>query len=79
MGIIISIVIGAVVGWLASIVMGGKGGLLYYIISGVVGSALGSWLAGLIGIGGGGLIWQIIIGVAGTCVLIALVRFVFKK
>lgn len=79
MGIVISIVIGAVVGWLASKIMGGKGGLLYYIISGIVGSALGSFLAGLLKIGGGGMIWQIIIGVAGTCVLIALVRLIFKK
>lgn len=78
MGIIISILIGAVCGWLASVLMKSSGGLLWYIITGIIGGALGSWIAGLLGIGGG-LVVQIIIGVLGTCLLIWLCRLIFKK
>ena len=78
MGILISIAIGALFGWIASSLMHSKGGLLWYIILGVVGGALGNWLAGILGIGGG-LIVQLLIGVGGTCLLIWLCRLIFKK
>ena len=78
MGILGSILIGALVGWIASRIMKSKGGLLFYIIAGIVGGALGSWIAGIIGLGGG-LLVQLAIGVAGTCLLIWLCRLIFKK
>ena len=79
MGILISIVIGAVCGWLASILMKSKGGLLFYIITGILGGFLGSFVFGLLGIGSNNLIGQIIVGVVGTCLLIFLYRFFFEK
>ena len=80
MGIIISVVVGAVCGWLASMLMKSKGGLLFYIFTGILGGFVGSFVFGkLLGIGGGNLLWQIVQGVAGTCILIFLYRLIFDK
>ncbi|HEX2763613.1 MAG TPA: GlsB/YeaQ/YmgE family stress response membrane protein [Allosphingosinicella sp.] len=48
MGIIIALVIGGIIGWLASIVMrtNAQQGILLNIVVGIVGSLLGSFLLG---------------------------------
>jgi uncharacterized membrane protein YeaQ/YmgE (transglycosylase-associated protein family) len=48
MTIILALIIGGVIGWLASIVMrtNGQQGILLNIVVGIVGSLLGSWLLG---------------------------------
>ena len=75
MGILITIIVGAIVGWLAGVLMKARFGLLGCIIVGIVGSLLGHWLAGLIGIGAaGGSIGSLLISVLGAMVLIALIR-----
>jgi uncharacterized membrane protein YeaQ/YmgE (transglycosylase-associated protein family) len=48
--ILIAIVMGIVAGWLASIVVGGSGGLLRYLITGVIGSFVGSFILNKAGI-----------------------------
>ncbi|MBQ3791594.1 MAG: GlsB/YeaQ/YmgE family stress response membrane protein [Clostridia bacterium] len=78
LGIIISILLGALAGWLASLIMKSSHGLLLNIIIGIVGGFLGGWLAGLIGLGGGWLV-QFLIAVAGACLLIFLFRLIFGK
>ena len=47
MGIIVSLIIGGVIGWLASLVMktGAQMGVIANIIVGIIGAALGFWLA----------------------------------
>lgn len=79
---IVAILVGALIGWLASLVMGtdARQGALANIIIGIVGSALGRWLfADVLHIGGAvaagsftllGLLW----GVLGAVVLIFLLR-----
>ena len=49
MGWIFTLVIGGVVGWLASIVMktNAQMGMVANVLVGIVGSALGFWLAGI--------------------------------
>ena len=42
--IIIMLVVGAIAGWLASIVVGGPWGLLGYILAGIIGGVVGGWL-----------------------------------
>jgi uncharacterized membrane protein YeaQ/YmgE (transglycosylase-associated protein family) len=78
-----SLVLGGIVGWLASILMKADAqmGLIANILVGIVGSALGFWLAGLIGLAEGGLIVRLIVGVAGAALLIFLLRALglFKK
>jgi uncharacterized membrane protein YeaQ/YmgE (transglycosylase-associated protein family) len=76
MSILIAIVVGGLVGWLASIVMktNKQMGILSNIVVGIIGSALGHWLAGLLGLGAFGLVGGLIISVLGAMGLIAILR-----
>jgi uncharacterized membrane protein YeaQ/YmgE (transglycosylase-associated protein family) len=48
MGLIVALIIGGIIGWLASIVMrtNGQQGILLNIVVGIVGSLIGSFLLG---------------------------------
>lgn len=73
--------IGALIGWIASKIMHGKGGLVRNIVVGIAGSVLGGWLASWIGIGSGS-VWSIggfLIAVGGACLLILLSRLIAGK
>jgi uncharacterized membrane protein YeaQ/YmgE (transglycosylase-associated protein family) len=76
MSILIAIVVGGLVGWLASIVMktNKQMGILSNIVVGIIGSALGHWLAGLLGLSAFGLVGGLIISVLGAMGLIAILR-----
>jgi uncharacterized membrane protein YeaQ/YmgE (transglycosylase-associated protein family) len=77
---IAAILVGTIVGWIPSMIMGDREGLLGKILIGIGGSVLAKWLfADLLGIGGassagslspGGILW----GVVGAVVLIWLLR-----
>ena len=74
-------IIGALIGWVASKIMHGKGGLIRNIIVGIAGSVLGGWLASWLGIGSGN-IWSIggfLIAVGGACLLILVSRMISGK
>ena len=58
--------------------MHSKGGLIRNIILGLVGGALGGWLGGLIGVEPTSWISSILIGIGGSCLLIWLMRKLFK-
>ena len=77
-GILAWIVIGAVAGWLAGVLVKGGGfGVLVDIIVGIVGAFIGGWLAGILGIGvGGGMIASIIIATIGAIVLLVILRLI---
>jgi uncharacterized membrane protein YeaQ/YmgE (transglycosylase-associated protein family) len=70
--LIISLVIGGIVGWLASIVMktNAQMGWIANVLVGIVGSALGFWLAGMAGIEASGGILRFLIAIAGAALLI---------
>ncbi len=68
-----AIIIGAIVGAIASRLMGADNGLLMNIIIGIVGSSVGRFLFGLIGFTARGLAGGIV-SVIGACVVIALAR-----
>lgn len=84
MGWIITILVGALVGWIASKMMSTdeQQGALLNIVIGIVGSLLGGWLFGsVLGIGsatsaGDLSIWGIIWGIVGAVVLIAILKAV---
>ena len=51
MGLLYSIIVGAIAGWLAGKILKGKGlGLLMNIILGIVGGCVGGWIFGLLNI-----------------------------
>ncbi|MFA5994111.1 MAG: GlsB/YeaQ/YmgE family stress response membrane protein [Parcubacteria group bacterium] len=76
MGIILWIVFGAIVGWVASAVMGTSEGLLMDIVLGIVGAVLGGWLMSFLGKGGvsGFNLYSFLVAILGAMVLIAIVR-----
>jgi uncharacterized membrane protein YeaQ/YmgE (transglycosylase-associated protein family) len=80
---IITLIIGGVVGWLASIIMktNAQMGLIANVLVGVVGSLLGFWIAGLMGIAPTGGIVRFVIALAGAVLLIFILGKVgiFKK
>jgi uncharacterized membrane protein YeaQ/YmgE (transglycosylase-associated protein family) len=75
MNLIVALIIGGIVGWLASIIMktNAQMGVIANVLVGVVGGALGSWLSVQLGIGGGALVsW--IMAIVGAGILIFLLR-----
>ncbi|WP_144107942.1 GlsB/YeaQ/YmgE family stress response membrane protein [Paraburkholderia sp. BCC1886] len=77
-GIIAWLIIGAIAGWLAGVLVKGGGfGLIVDIIVGIVGAFIGGWLAGVLHISlGGGWIGSIITAVIGAVILLFLIRLV---
>jgi len=73
---IITLVIGGIVGWLASIIMktNAQMGIIANVLVGVVGSMLGYWVAGLLGITAAGGLLGFLIAVAGAVLLILILR-----
>ena len=81
--ILIWILLGAVAGWLAGVIMKGRGfGLGGNIVVGIVGSFLGGWLAQKLNIAGaatGGFsLASIVTAVLGAIVLLAIISLVKK-
>jgi uncharacterized membrane protein YeaQ/YmgE (transglycosylase-associated protein family) len=76
----IFLLIGAVAGWLAGLLMRGGGfGLLGNILVGIVGAVIGGFLFGLAGISpGGGMIGSLITAVMGAAVLLLIVGLIKK-
>jgi uncharacterized membrane protein YeaQ/YmgE (transglycosylase-associated protein family) len=76
MDLIIAIVVGGIIGWLASLIMktGAQMGILANVIVGIIGSSLGYWLAGLLGIAAYGTVARWIVAVAGAAVLIWILK-----
>jgi len=78
MGWIVTIVVGGIVGWLASLFMktNAQMGIIANVLVGIVGSSLGFWLAGVIGLAAYGAIAQWIVAVLGAAVLIYILKAV---
>jgi len=80
MSIIVFLILGALVGWIASEVMGRHEGILASIVIGIVGSFIGSWISELftgsdrsyLSLSWVGLFWSFI----GAVVLVAILNAV---
>ena len=81
MNIIITLVVGAVIGWVASMIMktNAQMGMIANIIVGIVGSFLGFWIAGLVGMTAGGIM-NYVFAVGGAVILLAILKMlnIFK-
>jgi uncharacterized membrane protein YeaQ/YmgE (transglycosylase-associated protein family) len=84
MGIIIWLVIGGIVGWLASIIMkrDGSQGIILNVVVGIVGALLGGFLISpLVGVGtinDGVSLGSILVSLVGAVILLAIVNL-FKR
>ncbi len=76
--VLIWILVGAVAGWLAGLVVRGFGfGLVGNIVVGILGAILGGWLLGMAGLAfGGGILGSIVTAFIGAVVLLLIVRVV---
>jgi uncharacterized membrane protein YeaQ/YmgE (transglycosylase-associated protein family) len=77
--LIIWAIIGIVAGWLASVVVGGGGGLLRYLITGLIGAFVGGFVFQMAGWKlnlGNDWIEQIIVAAIGAIIVVILARMV---
>ncbi len=76
--LVIFLVIGLVAGFLASLVVGG-GGLLTYLISGVIGAFVGGWLFSALKINlnlGSPIVSQILTSTVGAIIVVVIARLI---
>jgi uncharacterized membrane protein YeaQ/YmgE (transglycosylase-associated protein family) len=82
MGLLTAIIVGGIVGWIASIAMktNAQMGIIANVLVGIVGASLGHWLAAAMGIVAGGL-GGLLVSIIGACILIAILKAlnVFKS
>jgi uncharacterized membrane protein YeaQ/YmgE (transglycosylase-associated protein family) len=80
MGIIITIIIGAIAGWLAGKIVEGYGfGLIGNVVVGIVGAVIAGWILPVVGLSlGGGFFGSIIHGTIGAVILLVLIRLIKK-
>jgi uncharacterized membrane protein YeaQ/YmgE (transglycosylase-associated protein family) len=77
--LIIWAIIGIVAGWLASVVIGGGGGLLRYLITGLIGAFVGGFVFQMAGWKlnlGNEWLEQIVIAAIGAIIVVILARII---
>jgi uncharacterized membrane protein YeaQ/YmgE (transglycosylase-associated protein family) len=76
MDILIAIVVGGIVGWIASFVMktNAQMGIIANVIVGIVGSGVGHWLAPKLGIAAVGSVAQWLVAIGGAVLLILVLK-----
>ncbi|MGN6142229.1 MAG: GlsB/YeaQ/YmgE family stress response membrane protein [Mesorhizobium sp.] len=76
--LIVFLIIGAIAGWLAGLIVKGYGfGLLGNIVVGIVGALIAGWLFPTLGISlGSGIVAAIIHAAIGAIILLVLIRLV---
>ena len=78
-GLIIFLLIGAIAGWLAGLVVRGFGFLLGNIVVGIVGAFLAGWLLPMLGVGfslGSPIVTSIVYAMIGAIVLLVLIGLI---
>lgn len=81
MGIIIWLIMGGLVGWVASLIMGtdGQQGIILNVVVGIVGALIGGWLIGpLLGAGSineGITVMSFVVSLVGAVILLAILSF----
>ncbi len=78
MGIILWIIFGGLVGWVASMIMktNAQQGIILNVIVGIVGAVLGGWIMSLFGKSGVGTfnLYSFLVALLGAIVLVAIVK-----
>ena len=76
--LLVFLIVGAVAGWLAGVIVRGVGfGLVGNIIVGIVGAFIAGWLLPMLGIAiGGGIVAAIINALIGAVILLVIIGFI---
>ncbi len=79
-GVLIAVIIGALGGWLAGVIVKGAGlGLLGNIVVGIVGAVLASWLLPQLGLGfslGNALLTSILYATIGAVIILVILSLI---
>ena len=71
--------IGGVIGWLAGLIVRGRGfGIIGDIVIGIVGALLGGWMARAVGLATGSSVGAFLLALVGAVVLVGLTRFIVR-
>ncbi|MGN6409901.1 MAG: GlsB/YeaQ/YmgE family stress response membrane protein [Nitrobacter sp.] len=78
MGVIVWLIVGAIAGWLAGLIVKGGGfGLIGNIVIGIIGAIVAGWILPLFGVLiGGGFFAQIINAAIGAVIVLLVVAFI---
>ena len=77
--LILFLLIGGVIGYLAGLIIRGRGfGIPMDIVIGILGAMLGGWMAGVLGIYTASSIGAFLMALVGAVVLVGLTRFVVR-
>lgn len=81
MDILWTLIVGAIAGWLGSVIFKGSGlGLIGNIIVGIVGAFVGGWLLGKLGVSlGTGVVGAILTGALGAIIIVAILNLIFRR
>jgi uncharacterized membrane protein YeaQ/YmgE (transglycosylase-associated protein family) len=72
--------IGGVIGWLAGLIIRGRGfGIIGDIVVGVVGAMLGGWMARVLGLYPGNSLGTFLVALVGALVLVGLTRLIVRN
>ena len=76
--LLVFIIVGAIAGWLAGLIVKGYGfGLIGTIVVGIIGALIAGWLLPRIGLViGGGIVANIINAVIGAVILLLIIRLI---
>jgi uncharacterized membrane protein YeaQ/YmgE (transglycosylase-associated protein family) len=82
MDIIVWLIVGGIIGWLASKIMrtDAQQGIFLNVVVGIVGAFIGGWLGGMLGVGGGDIndgnfsLAGLLMSLVGAIVLLAIVN-----
>ena len=78
--LIMVLIIGGLAGWIAGLLVKGKGqGIVLNIVVGIVGAFLGTWIFGFFGIVAGGFLGQLVTAIVGAVVLLGLLALIRKS
>ena len=78
MGVIVWLIVGAIAGWLAGVIVKGGGfGLIGNIVIGIIGAIVAGWVLPLFGILiGGGFFAQVVNAAIGAIIVLLVVAFI---
>lgn len=77
---IIWLIVGGVIGWLAGLLMGDRGGALVNVVVGIVGAFLGGLIFNMLGLGGSTInngdfsLGALVVSLIGAVILLAIVN-----
>lgn len=82
MNIIVFLIVGGIAGWLAGLIIKGRGfGIIGDIIVGIIGAFIGGFIltaVGLAGLIGAGIIGAIVVALIGAIILLLIIKLIKK-